>query len=146
MPEIVKPNKLSKFKAFKSRLFDAFVILVMIFYTLIQLLPLALVFTVLYVITKWFFLLLSLIALVIIFFGLIIHNTREWFKMRKSDAQPTFTCIGDSEEDDKAAETAGLILGAGLLGHYIGKHRGSSSDRVEDDWLWQEKYRDHDRY
>ncbi len=144
MSEIAKPQKPNKPKTFKRRLFDFFAVLYMIFYVAIMILPTLAAFTVLYLITKWWFLLLCIIILIIAYIWMTIHGIIEFFKPYDPTEQPIFPATGDSGDSDEAAKAAGLILGAGLLGHHIGKHHGSDSDRVTDDWLWQEKYREHD--
>ncbi|MDO4827075.1 MAG: hypothetical protein Q4B16_05905, partial [Bacteroidia bacterium] len=55
------------------------------------------------------------------------------------DPNNDYPLPADRGDSDEAAKTAGFIFGAGLLGHHIGKHHKSSSDRAADDWLWQEK-------
>ncbi len=166
MSEIVKPDQLAqptqsaqpvqsdkpgKSKTLKDFLLLIFVIWGVIFYASIYLLPYIAVFGFLYWLTKGLFFLIFTIAGIIAYIGSIIYyiikSIKEFSKPYDPTDQPVvYTGSGDSDEADKAAAAAGLIFGAGLLGHHIGKHHKSASDRVKDDWLWQEKYRDNDHY
>ncbi len=169
MSEIVKPDQLAqptqpaqtaqtgksdkpgKSKTLKDLLWLIFLTLGLIFYASIYLLPFVAVFGFLYWLTKGLFFLIFTIAGIIAYIGSIIYiiigSIKEFSKPYDPTDQPAvYTGSGDSDEADKAAAAAGLIFGAGLLGHHIGKHHRSASDRVKDDWLWQEKYRDNDHY
>lgn len=89
------------------------------------------------------FLMLTLLS-----FLLYVLVVAYFVKKLKEPLDPTEKYGGPVNDTDPetTAKTAGLILGAGLLGHYIGKHRKFHSERVSDDWLWQEKYRHHGDY
>ena len=130
MTQIVKPVK--KSKALKDLLFDLFVVLVMIFYASIHILPFAAVAGILYLLTKAVFFLILTIILIIAYIGLIIYCIKE---SRKPYDPANATISSVRDDSDEAAETAALLFGAGLLGHHIGKHRGSGSDSAGDDWL-----------
>ena len=139
MSKIIKPEKL---KVFRDRFYYVFAVLMLISYTFIKMLPFFAVFGVWYLITKGIVPLIFIIILVIAYFWLIIYGIKQLNK----PYDPTMPPIPSGRDDsDEAAEAAGLIFGAGLLGHHIGKQHGSASDRTADDWLWQEKYR-HDDY
>ena len=142
--EIIKPDEP---KAPRKSKFDFWLLLFLlygIFYTTVLFLPGIAVFGLLALITQSAFWLVLAIIMVVVDIGTTIYVIVKFIQStREPDDQggayPISTDRGDS---DDAAKAAGLIFGAGLLGHHIGKHHKSASDRAADDWLWQEKYRD----
>lgn len=129
MSEIAKSDK-SKVR--RDRFYYVIAILIIIYCTSIRILPLVAVFGLWYLITKGIFPLIFCIIFIIAYFWLIIYGIRQLSK----PCDPTVPTIPSGHDDsDDAAKAAGLILGAGLLGHHIGKRRGSDSDRTADDWL-----------
>ncbi len=130
MSQIIKPVK--KSKTLKDLLFDLFAIWVLIFYASIHILPFAAVAGILYLLTKGVFFLVLTIILIIAYIGMIIYYIKESRKPYDPANAPISSVRDDSDE---SAETAALLFGAGLLGHHIGKHRGSGSDSADGDWL-----------
>lgn len=106
--------------------------------------PFILVFLIIYLGTEstWSLLLTILGSLLYVLF--VAYCVKK-FKEPLDPSKPYAGVSSETDPDtDTAAQTAALMFGAGLLGHYIGKHHKSHSERVRDDWLWQEEYRHHD--
>lgn len=106
--------------------------------------PFVLLFLIIYLGTE------STVFLILTIIGALLYILSVVFCVikLKQPIDPSKTHVAPSNDDDSdaAAQTAGLMFGAGLLGHYIGKHHKSSSEKASDDWLWQEKYRSNDDY
>ena len=107
-------------------------------------LPFVVLFLIIYLGTKSAFFLIRTILGILFYLFLVIFSVNKL----KEPIDTTKTYAGQSEDTDSSAtaKTAGLMLGAGLLGYHMGKHHKSHSERVKDDLLWQEKYHDRDNY
>lgn len=107
-------------------------------------LPFAIIGLIIYLGTESTFFLIVTILFFLLYLILVIYGVAKL--SQPVDPPKTYGAPSSDSDSDSAARTAGLMFGAGLLGYHMGKHHKSSSDRVRDDWLWQEKYRDHDDY
>jgi len=142
--EIIKPDKP---KAHGKRKFYAGQLLIAMYlfiYPTILFLPPFAVFGLIYLITRNIFWLVLTIIMVVADIGTTIYVIVKFIQSAREpdDQGGAYPISTDGGDSDEAAKAAGLIFGAGLLGHHIGKHHKSASDRAADDWLWQEKYRD----
>ncbi len=142
--EIIKPDEP---KAPRKSKFDFWLLLFLlygIFHTTVLFLPGIAVFGLLALVTQSAFWLVLAIIMVVVDIGATIYVIVKFIQSAREpdDQSGAYPISTDSGDSDEAAKAAGLIFGAGLLGHHIGKHHKSASDRAADDWLWQEKYRD----
>ena len=107
-------------------------------------LPFAIIGLIIYLGTDSTFFLIVTIVFFLLYFVLVIYSVAKL--SQPVDPSKSYGAPPSDSDSDSAARTAGLMFGAGLLGYHLGKHHKSSSERASDDWLWQEKYRDHDDY
>ena len=107
-------------------------------------LPFAVLFLIIYLGTESTLFLILTNLFFLLYLVLVIYGV---YKLKQpEDPSKRYAASSGDDDTDSAAQTAGLIFGTALLGHFIGKHHRSGSRDTGHDWLWQEKYRSHDDY